>query len=429
MTIVRRGLAVLRAVVVVQGARHASRAFWKINKTFCETCNAFCYNGGVYQSGSCLCQSWRSGDCCEQCRQIYIAKCLQGRQECGGSPDAVRCTQCENGYTSGGYGKGCKDVDECRDGTERCSHGCENTAGSYRCTCSNGYLLNSDGQTCRGPPQAPHTVQVLNEKYNSAEVSWLPGFHGGYPQIFVIQTSTDAVHWKNVSLIDGGTYNNESSFNETLTGLEPETLYWIRLFSFNKQGTSDYSIANSVTTTKAPSYCPPQAPHTVQVLNEKYNSAGVSWLPGFYGGYPQTFVIQTSTDAVHWKNVSLIDGGTYSNEVAFNETLSGLEPETLYWIRLFSFNKQGTSDYSIANNVTTTEAPDQVSSASSSKAGVITGGIVGGLIGLLAILMTVVAIRKYELMLICKDVRKPESSGQVLYETPVVSAINNGTTL
>ena len=50
---------------------------------------------------------------------------------------------------------------------------------------------------------------------------------------------------------------------------------------------------------------------------------------------------------------------------------------------------------------------DQVSSASSSKAGVITGGIVGGLIGLLAILMTVVAIRKYELMLICKDVRKP----------------------
>ncbi|KAH3777475.1 hypothetical protein DPMN_178922 [Dreissena polymorpha] len=29
-------------------------------------------------------------------------------------------------------------------------------------------------------------------------------------------------------------------------------------------------------------------------------------------------------------------------------------------------------------------------------------------------------------MLICKDVRKPESSGQVLYETTVVSPINNG---
>ncbi|KAH3777474.1 hypothetical protein DPMN_178921 [Dreissena polymorpha] len=62
-----------------------------------------------------------------------------------------------------------------------------------------------------------------------------------------------------------------------------------------------------------------------RVLNEKYNSAEVSWLPGFHGGYSQT-----STDAIHWKNVSLIDGGTYSNEVAINETLSGLEPETLY---------------------------------------------------------------------------------------------------
>ena len=118
-----------------------------------------------------------------------------------------------------------------------------------------------------GSPQAPHSVQVLNEKYNSAEVSWLPGFHGGYPQTFVIQTSTDAVHWKNVSLIDGGTYSNEVAFNETLSGLEPETLYWIRLFSFNKQGTSDYSIANNVTTSKAPGYCMTKIHRIINDLN------------------------------------------------------------------------------------------------------------------------------------------------------------------
>ncbi|XP_052227835.1 uncharacterized protein LOC127842390 isoform X2 [Dreissena polymorpha] len=129
--------------------RTCESCVFKIDKTFCETCNEFCFNDGVYQSGSCQCQAWRSGDCCEQCRQINIAKCLPGRQECGGSPDGVRCTQCENGYTSGGYGKGCIDVDECRDGTTGCSHGCENTAGSYRCTCPNGYVLNSDGQTCK----------------------------------------------------------------------------------------------------------------------------------------------------------------------------------------------------------------------------------------------------------------------------------------
>ncbi|KAH3785136.1 hypothetical protein DPMN_163221 [Dreissena polymorpha] len=158
--------------------RTCESCFWKIDKTFCETCNAFCYNGGVYESGSCQCQSWRSGDCCEQCRQIYIAKCLHGRQECGGSPDGVRCTQCENGYTSGGYGKGCIDVDECRDGTTGCSHGCENTAGSYRCTCPNGYVLNSDGRTCRDIDECVlgGCSQVCTNHGGSFSCSCYPGY-------------------------------------------------------------------------------------------------------------------------------------------------------------------------------------------------------------------------------------------------------------
>ncbi|XP_052258676.1 sushi, von Willebrand factor type A, EGF and pentraxin domain-containing protein 1-like [Dreissena polymorpha] len=151
---------------------------------------------------------------------------------------------------------------------------------------------------------------------------------------------------------------------------------------------------------------PPQAPHHVQVLNVNSNSAEVSWLPGFHGGYPQTFVIQTSTDRVNWRNASLIDGEMHSDESPFNKTLSGLETETLYWIRLFSFNIEGKSDYSVANNVTTAKAPYQISSTSSSKAGVIAGSIVGGLVGLLVVVTTLVALRKYELIFNCKCVRK-----------------------
>ncbi|KAH3785151.1 hypothetical protein DPMN_163236 [Dreissena polymorpha] len=33
--------------------------------------------------------------------------CLPGKQVCGGSPDSIKCTQCEPGYTPGDYGEGC----------------------------------------------------------------------------------------------------------------------------------------------------------------------------------------------------------------------------------------------------------------------------------------------------------------------------------
>ena len=40
------------------------------------------------------------------------------------------------------------DVNECSAATHECSHICENTDGSYTCSCREGYSLNDDGQTC-----------------------------------------------------------------------------------------------------------------------------------------------------------------------------------------------------------------------------------------------------------------------------------------
>ena len=42
------------------------------------------------------------------------------------------------------------DIDECALGTDTCAHGCQDTQGSYTCTCQDGYTLNTDGRTCRG---------------------------------------------------------------------------------------------------------------------------------------------------------------------------------------------------------------------------------------------------------------------------------------
>ena len=40
------------------------------------------------------------------------------------------------------------DVNECSAATHGCNHICENTDGSYTCSCREGYYLNEDGRTC-----------------------------------------------------------------------------------------------------------------------------------------------------------------------------------------------------------------------------------------------------------------------------------------
>ena len=42
------------------------------------------------------------------------------------------------------------DHDECNTTTHGCQHKCVNDHGSYACSCSNGYQLNSDKKTCSG---------------------------------------------------------------------------------------------------------------------------------------------------------------------------------------------------------------------------------------------------------------------------------------
>jgi hypothetical protein len=42
------------------------------------------------------------------CYHKYIAHCKSGYKECGGYPDNIRCTKCEDGYYGAGYGNGCK---------------------------------------------------------------------------------------------------------------------------------------------------------------------------------------------------------------------------------------------------------------------------------------------------------------------------------
>ena len=42
------------------------------------------------------------------------------------------------------------DIDECEQGSSGCNQNCNNTVGSYLCTCMDGYELEIDGHNCTG---------------------------------------------------------------------------------------------------------------------------------------------------------------------------------------------------------------------------------------------------------------------------------------
>ena len=42
------------------------------------------------------------------------------------------------------------DIDECSQGTDECEHNCNNTLGSFFCSCDTGYALTLDGRNCTG---------------------------------------------------------------------------------------------------------------------------------------------------------------------------------------------------------------------------------------------------------------------------------------
>ena len=42
------------------------------------------------------------------------------------------------------------DIDECTDGSNKCSQKCVNEEGTYHCECNTGYLLDQNGLNCNG---------------------------------------------------------------------------------------------------------------------------------------------------------------------------------------------------------------------------------------------------------------------------------------
>ncbi|XP_071494926.1 sushi, von Willebrand factor type A, EGF and pentraxin domain-containing protein 1-like [Diadema antillarum] len=104
-----------------------------------------CLNGGscTPQGDGCLCPLGFSGRRCEDAIACANRKCKR-RSKCTVVDGRATCI-CRPGFT----GRFCKyDIDECLADNGGCEHSCQNAAGSFQCSCREGYALQDDGKTC-----------------------------------------------------------------------------------------------------------------------------------------------------------------------------------------------------------------------------------------------------------------------------------------
>jgi len=59
------------------------------------------------------------------------------------------------------------DIDECVQGLAGCSQSCNNTVGSYFCTCMDGFELGTNNQTCTGDYIISNYIEYCNLQLKS----------------------------------------------------------------------------------------------------------------------------------------------------------------------------------------------------------------------------------------------------------------------
>jgi len=107
-----------------------------------------CQHGCVNTVGSyrCTCsegfRATRTGHCVDQDECAFgVPSCF----DCINTIGSYRCN-CYTGFIGVSNASKCEDVNECLDGTHKCSHNCVNTYGSYQCHCKDGFT--KQGNRC-----------------------------------------------------------------------------------------------------------------------------------------------------------------------------------------------------------------------------------------------------------------------------------------
>uniref|UniRef100_A0A8C7KMF6 Immunoglobulin superfamily, member 9a n=1 Tax=Oncorhynchus kisutch TaxID=8019 RepID=A0A8C7KMF6_ONCKI len=180
-------------------------------------------------------------------------------------------------------------------------------------------------------PHAATLVAVFPE-VKQANVSWEPGFDGGYPQKFTV--------WlKQMSVGDSGEKQEwlsvpvPSSFGSSLqvTGLVPDTEYQFSVLPHNKVGTGPFSEIATVRTLNTLPRRAKLEPPTSLLANQSLAGIVLQWSPVAQFQPITGFVLQSRAEQGEWFNLD--------EDISANRTVMivpGLRKDSVYELRLLS---------------------------------------------------------------------------------------------
>jgi hypothetical protein len=173
-------------------------------------------------------------------------------------------------------------------------------------------------------------------------------------------TSSPTVDLSTKTINGAGT----GTFTSSITGLSPGTLYYVRAYATNSNGT-DYGSQLSFTTLTPPSLTSTTTPSSVTASSAS-SGGNISSANGFT---MQTRGVVWSTSPNPTIALSTKTVETSSAIGSFTANITGLTGLTLYYVRSYATNTSGT-DYGPEITFTTPYAPDGSNSANAAVSGV-----------------------------------------------------------
>uniref|UniRef100_A0A9J8CR82 Immunoglobulin superfamily, member 9b n=1 Tax=Cyprinus carpio carpio TaxID=630221 RepID=A0A9J8CR82_CYPCA len=253
--------------------------------------------------------------------------------------------------------------------------------GAWQCLASNRVATVSVSTTILVLGTSPHAVTSLSVDpgFTQANVSWEPGFDGGYTQKFTVwvkPTVRGKHEWASIPV-------PTSKTSLLVTGLQAATSYQFSVLSQNKLGSGPFSEIVTIRTlaplTEAPTVVTTIAvmsPPTLLSANRTSLGVLLQWVPPPEESPPLTsFVLQAKRGKGEWV--------TIDREIAVNVTeliVQGLAKDSNYELRLLSCRDKQVSVPS-DSVVISTEGMEMYPSAPSLLAFVpepLLAGVIGG---------------------------------------------------
>ncbi|XP_062410792.1 uncharacterized protein igsf9a [Sardina pilchardus] len=257
--------------------------------------------------------------------------------------------------------------------------------GAWECSAANRVATVNASTTVLVLGTSPHAVALLSVSagLNHANVSWEPGFDGGYTQKFTIwlkrassEASAEKQEWTSVPVPPS------AGTSLRVSDLLPSTDYQFSVLPQNKMGTGPFSDIAAARTLDPQPVAKELAPPSFLSATLTGGGVVVRWkAPPGLDPPVESFLLQSRLEGGQWAN--LVEG---INADRTHMVLQDLSKDSVYELRLLSQRGSEQSAPSASRNISTAGLEVSVSPASRGLQQVVPEPLLAGLVGGLGVL-------------------------------------------